>query len=112
MVDPPPWLPRAAGTMPAATAAAEPLDDPPGVRLESKGLSVGPERPAANSVVTVLPKMTAPPRRKAPMQAASRPDCQPSKRGLFIWVGISAVSMMSFAPMGQPSTGDRTRPVR
>ena len=33
MVDPPPWLPRAAGTMPAATAAAEPLDDPPGVRL-------------------------------------------------------------------------------
>src|SRR2546425_1196850 len=29
MVEPPVWLPRASGTMPAATAAAEPLEEPP-----------------------------------------------------------------------------------
>ena len=34
--------PMAAGTMPAATAAAEPLDDPPGVRVESCGFRVFP----------------------------------------------------------------------
>ena len=28
------WEPRAKGTIPAATAAAEPLDDPPGVWAE------------------------------------------------------------------------------
>ena len=53
-------VPSAAGTMPHATAAAEPLDDPPGVRVVSNGLRVGPERPIANSVVTVLPTTTAP----------------------------------------------------
>ena len=36
------WLPMASGTMPAATAAAEPLDDPPGVCAVSSGFRVGP----------------------------------------------------------------------
>ena len=67
----------------------------------------GRERPAANSVVTVFPRRTPPPRRSARTHAASRPDRQPSKMGLFIWVGRSAVSMMSLTPNGQPSTGDR-----
>ena len=31
MVEPPVWLPSASGTIPAATAAAEPLEEPPGV---------------------------------------------------------------------------------
>jgi hypothetical protein len=31
MIDPPVWVPIATGTCPSATAAAEPLDDPPGV---------------------------------------------------------------------------------
>ena len=35
-------VPRAAGTMPSATAAAEPLEDPPGVRFASRGLRVLP----------------------------------------------------------------------
>ena len=34
--------PSAAGTIPSATAAAEPLDDPPGVRDGSWGLRVFP----------------------------------------------------------------------
>jgi hypothetical protein len=57
--------------MPHATAAADPLEDPPGVRTVSNGLRVGPDRPIANSVVTVLPTMTAPRWRSAITQAAS-----------------------------------------
>ena len=109
---PPAWEPSATGTMAAATAAAEPLDEPPGVRVGSRGWTVGPERPAANSVVTVFPRRMAPPWRSARTQAASRLDCQPSKIGLFIPVGRSAVSMMSLAPNGQPSTGESGRPSR
>ena len=39
---PPPSDALAIGTMPAATAAADPPLDPPGVRLRSHGLCVGP----------------------------------------------------------------------
>lgn len=41
-IEPPPSLPWAPGTMPAATAAPEPPDEPPGVREVSHGLRVGP----------------------------------------------------------------------
>ena len=40
MTEPLVWLPVARGTMPAAIAAAEPLEDPPGVRPGSCGLVV------------------------------------------------------------------------
>ena len=36
------WVPRARGMVPAPTAAAEPLDDPPGVWSKACGLPVGP----------------------------------------------------------------------
>ena len=36
----------ATGTMPSATAAAEPLDEPPGVRSRSCGLRVAPGTPS------------------------------------------------------------------
>ena len=42
IIEPTTWLPIAAGTMRAPTAAADPLDEPPGVRPESNGLVVGP----------------------------------------------------------------------
>src|ERR1700686_4662312 len=35
-------VPNASGTIPAATAAAEPDDEPPGVCLGFQGLTVGP----------------------------------------------------------------------
>ena len=44
--------------MKSATPAAEPWDDPPGVRAGSCGLVVGPGWVPANSAVTVLPRMT------------------------------------------------------
>lgn len=50
----------AKGTMKSATAAADPLDDPPGVRVGSCGFAVGAELTPANSHVTVLPKINAP----------------------------------------------------
>src|SRR6266516_3961699 len=52
-VEPPPSLPWAIGTMPAATAAAEPPLEPPGVRPRSHGLRVGPWR--RDSVVGRIP---------------------------------------------------------
>ena len=57
--------------MPVATAAAEPLDDPPGVCSGWKGLTVGPFLRQANSVVTVLPHTTAPSCRRVLTMAAS-----------------------------------------
>ncbi len=40
--EPPVSVPKAAKHMPADTAAAEPPDDPPGTRVGSQGLWVGP----------------------------------------------------------------------
>ena len=40
MTEPPVWLPSASGSMPAATAAAEPDDEPPGVCARLRGLRV------------------------------------------------------------------------
>ena len=54
------------GLNPAATAAAEPPEDPPGTRVVSWGLRVGPkaefsvDEPIANSSRFVLPTITAP----------------------------------------------------
>src|SRR2546427_12313155 len=42
-IEPPPSLACATGTRPAATAAAEPPLEPPGERLVSQGLRVGPD---------------------------------------------------------------------
>src|SRR5258708_8786046 len=53
-------VPSASGTIPAATAAAEPDEEPPGVCLRFHGLTVGPGYRQANSVDTVLPKILAP----------------------------------------------------
>lgn len=65
-IDPPPSLAPAQGTIPAATAAADPPDEPPGVWSRFQGLRVGPNRCgsvtplAPNSDVLVLPKITNP----------------------------------------------------
>ena len=73
--------------MPQATAAAEPLDEPPGVCPRFHGLRVPRGSAAANSVVTVLPMMTAPAWRSAETQAASFSERQPANSGEPISVG-------------------------
>src|SRR5690625_3123630 len=66
-IEPPPSLAPASGTIPAATAAAAPPDDPPGVRPRFHGLRVAPNAAgsvigfAPNSGVLVRPKTTSPP---------------------------------------------------
>src|SRR5205085_5542884 len=52
-IEPAPSLPCAAGTIPLATAAPDPPDDPPGVREGSHGFRVGPH--SAASAVEWLP---------------------------------------------------------
>src|ERR1700685_1932630 len=68
--EPAPSEPRAAGTTPAATAAAEPPDEPPGVWPRLHGLRVAPKAEPSvqghcpNSGVCVLPMTPAPARRR------------------------------------------------
>ena len=65
-MDPPVSDPRAAGASPAATAAQDPPEEPPGARLTSQGFLVGPKQevsvvlPMANSSILVFPRITAP----------------------------------------------------
>src|SRR5438270_1858963 len=60
-IEPPPSLPCPNATIPAATAAALPPEEPPAVRERSQGLCVGPKRSGSvvgsspNSGVLVLP---------------------------------------------------------
>src|SRR5712692_3895453 len=60
VIDPPVCDPNAPRHMPQATAAAEPLLEPPGVRPAFHGLRVGGGSKLAYGVVTVLPSKTAP----------------------------------------------------
>ena len=65
-MEPPVSEPRAAAHSPAATAAQEPPEEPPGARLTSQGFFVGPKQevsvvlPMANSSMLVFPRITAP----------------------------------------------------
>src|SRR5579859_7191384 len=65
-MEPPVSVPVAAGAMRAATAAAEPPEEPPGTSRLSHGFRTGPkyelslEEPMANSSMLHLPSVTAP----------------------------------------------------
>src|SRR5262249_54388524 len=69
--EPPVCVPKATGTMQSATAAPEPLEEPPGVWAVLWGFVVGPGVMPANSQVTALPRMMAPAARTSATQAAS-----------------------------------------
>ena len=70
ITEPAVWVPNAIGSMPAATAAQEPDDEPPGVCARLCGLRVTAGTMVANSVVAVLP-MTMPPARRVSATAAA-----------------------------------------
>ena len=65
-IEPPPSFPCAIGSIPPATAAAAPPDEPPGVREVSHGLRVGPVCRGSvvgripNSGMLVTPTITKP----------------------------------------------------
>src|SRR5207244_3718270 len=71
ITEPPVWVPTAIGSMPAAIAAAEPDDEPPGVCARLRGLRVPAGSRNAISVETVLPRMMPPARRVIATSAAS-----------------------------------------
>src|SRR6185503_18825810 len=98
--------------MPAATAAAEPPDEPPGTRSRSQGFLTGPKAefsfddPIANSSQLVLPMTMAP---------------APSRRSIAValyggWYGprmrdpheacIPRTQMLSLIAMGTPARGN------
>src|SRR5947209_4265205 len=64
VIEPPVCEPRAPRHMPVARAAAEPLEEPPGVRSRFHGLRVTGGSKLAYCVVTVLPRKIAPAWRK------------------------------------------------
>src|ERR1700746_785608 len=105
-------VPSAALTMPAATAAAEPLDEPPGVWVVFHGLRVPRGSEAANSVVTVLPTITTPASRSARTLAASFSERPPRDNREPLWGGMSKGSVESLMPTGMPSIADNGRPAR
>ena len=111
-IEPNTWVPSATLTAPAATAAAEPLLEPPGVRVSSHGLRVARGSIHANSVVTVLPRITPPASRSAATLALSRSLRKPANNGEPLSVGMSIVSMMSLIPIGMPSIGESGLPAR
>src|SRR5919197_4801900 len=111
ITEPAVWLPSASGTMCAATAAAEPLDEPPGVCSGLCGFLVLPGLKYAHSVVTVLPMITAPAARSFATTAASVRGVRPLCSTVPFSVGMSAVSMMSFTPTGMPQSAPTGSPL-
>src|SRR5690606_16031384 len=78
-VEPPPSVPSAKGTRPAATAATDPPLDPPGVNIRFQGLRVVPNNgfevypSSVNSGTLVLPTTMAPPWRARATARSSLP---------------------------------------
>src|SRR4030088_1062997 len=102
-MDPPVSEPSATGTRPAATAAAEPPLDPPGTRVRSWGLRVGPnaefsvDDPMANSSRFVLPMTTAPAARSRVTTVASYGGRHPSRMRDAHVVRTPRAHMLSFS---------------
>ena len=77
-IEPPVSVPVVAGTRRAATAAAEPPDEPPGIACVSQGFWTFPkkefslEEPIANSSILVLPRHTMPASCKRSTTVASK----------------------------------------
>src|SRR5271165_7333558 len=110
VMEPPVCVPRAARHIPHATAAAEPLDEPPGVRSRFHGLRVTGGSIQAKGVVTVLPRMIAPALRKRATMEASIGSVLPSQPAIPHEVGRPWTLMMSLTPIGIPCSGPRSRP--
>src|SRR5258707_8078463 len=117
-IDPPPSLAVASGIIPAATAAAEPLDEPPGVRDGFHGFRVTPQAfvlaklTMPNSGAAVLPTGTAPAaRRRATSMSSFATGGPPLYQSDPCDVGMPAQSCRSFTPRGTPASGPGSPPL-
>ena len=108
--------PSANGSIPAATAAAAPPLDPPGVRDRSHGLRVAPKTalnvcdPAPNSGVLVLPITIAPAARSRSTSSESASGTCEANSGDPYVVRIPAVSSRSLTAIGSPCSTPRGSP--
>ena len=97
--------------MPAATAAADPPDDPPGTRSGASGFLVGPnalfsvDEPIANSSMFVLATTIAPASRRRRTAVASYGLTYPSRIREPHDVGSDNVAMLSLMTTGTPNSG-------
>ena len=116
-IEPPPSVPSASGTIPAASAAELPPLEPPGVMRGSHGLRVTPVSALSvtpfqpSSGVVVLPGSTAPERRSEATTGASSSHgpagsiaVEPRS------VGQPWVTSRSLTPTGTPSSGPAGSP--
>src|SRR5215211_2519633 len=110
-IEPAPSLPCASGPRPAATAAAAPPLDPPGVFSSFQGLYEGPntrfpESPfQPNSGVLVFPNMTAPAAYNRSTTGASSSGTQSASINEPRAVRIPRVGVRSLIEVGIPASG-------
>src|SRR3954469_10537612 len=108
-IDPPVSEPRPRAAIPDATAAALPPLEPPGTRLGSCGLRVGPnaefsvELPMANSSRLVLPTNTAPAAARRSTTVASYGGRHPSRIRDEQVVAMPLLHRLSFSATGTPA---------
>src|SRR6266571_7522385 len=97
--------------MPAATAAADPDDEPPGTRPGAHGFLVAPNaefsplEPIANSSMFVFPSITSPASLSRVMTLASYGGRKPSSILEPAVVGTPAVQITSLIAAGTPVSG-------
>src|SRR5436853_128984 len=108
-MDPPVSVPRETGASHAATAAADPPDDPPGIRSRSHGLRVvkyalfSVDEPMANSSMFVLPIRTASAALSRSTTWASYGGTNPLSILLLHVVGTPLVHRTSLTATGTPA---------
>src|SRR5690349_15906094 len=107
----------------AASAAADPADEPQGLRSRTYGLRVWPPtadqpdvglaaRKLAHSERLALPRITAPPTRSFATSSASVAGGFPVRASDPAVVGMSRVFTLSLSRTGMPSSGPRVLPRR
>src|ERR1035437_8029615 len=112
--EPPVSDPSAIGTMPAATAAADPPDEPPGTRVRSIGFRAGPKAensvddPIANSSMLPLPTRIAPASRSFLATVDSYGLTYPSRIFEPHDVESTVVAMLSLSTTGTPASAPPT----
>jgi hypothetical protein len=115
-IEPPPSLACANGTTRAATKAAAPPDDPPGIRVRSQGLCVGPFdngsvdeiRPASG--VADFPSETRPAPRHLLANGLSLVATRPASPRLPASVGAPFQSIRSLMKVGTPANAPDSSP--
>src|SRR3954454_22751506 len=107
-MEPPVSVAVATGATRAATAAAEPPEEPPGTSFRSQGFLTGPyqlvslDDPMANSSMLVLPSVTMPAASSFSTTVASYGDTKLSSMREPQLVLIPAVQKMSLCASGSP----------